>query len=157
MTGDGQVQLRKVPVNFDGKRGTAVKRARVLIMSVVGVVAVLTISAISLSSVFSRCVYSETKRSFAPDGEFYTQVQATTCRDGEKSRYSLVMGAPDRKGIIVLLDLRSSLDELHYNWREGPELRVGVPSSAIAKRYSDYEGWPRVVITDPAASQISED
>jgi hypothetical protein len=133
------------------------KRARALIISVVVVVAVVAIGAISLSSVLSRCVYSETKRSFSPDGKFYTQVQATTCREDEKSHYSLVMGAPDRKDMIVLLDLRSSLDEMHYSWREGAGLQVSVPPSAIAKRYSDYEGWPRVVMQGPAASRVPED
>jgi hypothetical protein len=53
------------------------KLARSLFAGSAVVASIVVIGVILFSSVLSRCVYSETKRTFSPDGMFYAQVQAT--------------------------------------------------------------------------------
>lgn len=129
------------------------KRPRAFVIGFLVIASVVAIGAIYISTVLSRCAYREMTTVWSPDGKFYAQIQATTCQDDDKSHYSLIMGSRDRKHMIVLLDLRSSLREMHYVWREGPELLVSVPAEVIKKRYSDYEEWPRVVVQEVAATQ----
>jgi len=59
------------------------------------------------------------------------------------------MGTAGKSGKTVLLDLASDIGEVHVSWRDGPELHVQLPESAITKRYGPYENLPKVIITNP--------
>jgi hypothetical protein len=103
--------------------------------------------AVWFASGLMQCQYSESSLSYSPDHKFYTQLQYTLCKDPSKSHVQLIMGGVEATEKSVLLDLGPSVGEVQYQWRDGPELHIQAPGSAIKKRYGPYEKLPRVVLT----------
>lgn len=124
-------------------------RTRKWIFVLVAFVIATALISLWSSHVLSQCTFSETPPEYSADHRYYVRIQATICRDDAETRFGVVLGESGTRRSVVLLDLRSSLDTMHYMWHEGPELHVQVPESSIIKRYGPYDDWPRIVVTSP--------
>src|SRR5262245_14080468 len=117
-------------------------RKRTWVVALVGGVVAIAVILLWSASELSKCSYAESSPSYSEEKKFYFQMKFTTCHDAAKSHASLIMGQAGKEGKSVLLDFGSSMDTVNASWREGPELHVQVPESAITKRYGPYEDLP---------------
>jgi hypothetical protein len=98
----------------------------------------------------AKCQDRTSAPTYSPDGKFYTQMQFTICENHAKSHGRLLMGTAGKPGEEVLLDMKADIGTVKLSWREGSELHIEVPESAIAKRYGPFgDDLPRIVVINP--------
>ena len=90
------------------------------------------------------CQYVVAAQARSPNQRYNAIFSQTTCEDSTKSHSSVQMSVVDGKDTIALLDVQGTSDVV-LTWNGDSELQVALPKSAVTKRYTAQNGWPRVI------------